>query len=87
MEAAGELTGDDTAAAVAKVAADQIKADDDAPIEGRLAKFTGDAAGGIGDSGFLGDKVGQTVTSVGKVVGDIGEAAAKIRSKDDKEKS
>ena len=81
------MTGDDTAAAVAKVAADQIKADDDAPIEGRLAKFTGDAAGGIGDSGFLGDKVGPIATTVGKVVGDNAKDIGKMGGKDDKDKS
>ena len=53
MEATGKLSGDNTAAAVAKVAANQIKADDDAPIEGRLAKFTEDAAGAIGNSGLI----------------------------------
>ena len=91
METAGELTGDDTAAAVTGAVANQIKADDDAPIEERLAMLAGDAAGAVGDSGVLGDEMGQIVTTVGEVIGDhaedIGEAAAKMRGKDDEEES
>ena len=91
VETAGKLTGDDTVVAVTEVAANQIKADDDAPIEERLAMLAGDAAGAVGDSGLLGEEMGQIVTTVGKVVGDnakdIGEAAGKMRDRDDKEES
>ena len=91
VETAGELTGDDTAAAVTGAVANQIKADDDAPIEERLAMLAGDATGAVGDSGVLGDEMGQIVTTVGEVVGDhaedIGKAAAKMRGKDDEEDS
>ena len=91
MEAAGELTEYDKVATVAKVAANQIKADDDAPIEERLVRLAGDATKAAGDSGLLGDKVGPIATIVGKVVGDnakdIGEGTAKIRGKDDEEES
>ena len=53
--------------------------------------LAGDAAGAIGDSSLLGDEMGQIVTTVGEVIGDhaedIGEAAAKMRGKDDEEES
>ena len=68
METAGELAGDDTAAAVTGAAANQIKADDDAPIEERLAMLVGDATGAISDSGLLGAEMGQIVTTVGEVM-------------------
>ena len=87
MEAAGKLSGDNTAAAAAKVAANQIKADDDAPIEERSAKFTGDLAKAAGDSGLLGDKVGPIATTVGKVVGDNAKDIGKMGDKDDEDKS
>ena len=59
IETADELTGDDTVAAVTGGAANQIKADDDASIEERLAMLAGDVAGAVGDSGLLGDEMGQ----------------------------
>ena len=65
METAGELTGDDTVAAVTGAAANQIKADDDAPIEEHLAMLAGDAAGAVG---VFGDEMGQIVTTVGEVM-------------------
>lgn len=87
VETAGELTGNDTVAAVAGAAANQITADGDAPIEERLAMLAGDATGFAGDSGLLGDDLGQMATTIGEVIGDnaehIGKAGAKLRGKEE----
>ena len=87
MEAAGELTEDDKVAAVTKVAANQIKADDDAPIEERSVRLAGNATKAAGDSGLLGDKVGPIAATVGKVVGDNAKDIGKMGDKDDEDKS
>jgi len=89
VETAGELTGNDTVAAVAGAAANQIKADDDAPLEERLAMLGGDAAGAVGSSGLLGDVMGEVVTNVGEVITDnaehIGTAGKKLRGKEEED--
>jgi len=89
VETAGELTGNDTVAAVAGAAANQIKADDDAPLEERLAMLGGDAAGAVGSSGLLGDVMGEVVTNVGEVITDnaehIGTVGKKLRGKEEED--
>ena len=87
METTGELTGNKKVAAVSKVAANQIKADDDAPIEERSVRLAGDSAKAAGDSGLLGDKVGPIAATVGKVVGDNAKDIGKMGGKDDEEES